>query len=95
MGVFRIARAEFIKIFKKPSVYLMGVILAAVLVLSLLFFEPIGKQNYTVNLDGTTVGKIYDKFTAESTSELKKSDRVDRSVGYVSIKRKKQFPWTS
>ena len=38
MGVFRIAKAEFIKIFKKPSVYIMGVILASVLVLSLLFF---------------------------------------------------------
>ena len=88
MGVFRIARAEFIKIFKKPSVYLMGVILAAVLVLSLLFFEPIGKQNYTVNLDGTTVGKIYDKFTAESTSELKKSsfDKViDDSLNKVNF----------
>ncbi len=63
MGVFRIARAEFIKIFKKPSVYLMGVVLAAVLVLSLLFFTPVNKQNYTVKIEGTTVGQVYDKFT--------------------------------
>ncbi|MBR2467792.1 MAG: ABC transporter permease subunit [Clostridia bacterium] len=73
MGVLRIARAEFIKIFKKPSVYLMGVLLAAVLVLSNLFFEPIGKQNFTANIDGSTVGKIYDKFTASNTSDLKQS----------------------
>ena len=63
MGVFRIARAEFIKIFKKPSVYLMGVILAAVLVLSLLFFAPTNKQNYTVKIEGSSVGQVYDKFT--------------------------------
>ena len=76
MGVFRIARAEFIKIFKKPSVYLMGVILAAVLVLSLLFFEPIGKQNYSVKLDGSTVGQVYDMFTNDnniSSGDIKKS----------------------
>ncbi len=88
MGVFRIARAEFIKIFKKPSVYLMGVILAAVLVSSLLFFEPIGKQNYSVSLDGSTVGKIYDKFVAESTSELKKSsfdEVIDNSLNKVNF----------
>ena len=62
MGIFRIARAEFIKIFKKPSVYLMGVILASVLVLSLLFFQPIGKQSYNVSINGTNVGQIYNKF---------------------------------
>lgn len=79
MGVFRIARAEFIKIFKKPSVYLMGVILASVLILSLLFFEPIGKLNYTVNIDGTNVGKIYDKFVSESSSDLKQSS-FDKTI---------------
>ena len=76
MGVFRIARAEFIKIFKKPSVYLMGVILAAVLVLSLLFFEPGNKQSYNVNLDGVTVGQVYDKFTNDenvSSGDIKQS----------------------
>ena len=76
MGVFRIARAEFIKIFKKPSVYLMGVILAAVLVLSLLFFEPANKQSYAVNLDGVTVGQVYDKFTNDenvSSGDIKQS----------------------
>lgn len=83
MGVFRIARAEFIKIFKKPSVYLMGVVLAAVLVLSLLFFEPIGKQNYTANIDGTTVGKIYEKFTSSTSTDLKQSsfdEKIDLSL---------------
>lgn len=74
MGVFRIARAEFIKIFKKPSVYIMGVILASVLVLSLLFFEPVGKQEYTIKLTGSTVGQVYDKFVNDNTSTYKKSD---------------------
>lgn len=74
MGVFRIAKAEFIKIFKKPSVYIMGVILASVLVLSLLFFEPIGKQDYTIKLTGSTVGQVYDKFVNDETSSYKKSD---------------------
>ena len=74
MGVFRIAKAEFIKIFKKPSVYIMGVILASVLVLSLLFFEPVGKQDFTVKLTGSTVGQVYDKFMNDSTSNYKKSE---------------------
>lgn len=72
MGVFRIARAEFIKIFKKPSVYLMGVILAAVLVLSLLFFNPIGRQNYSVTVDGVTVEKVYNKFMNDTAGEITK-----------------------
>lgn len=74
MGVFKIARAEFIKIFKKPSVYIMGVILATVLVLSLLFFEPIGKQDYSVKLTGSSVGVVYNKFVNDETSPFKKSD---------------------
>lgn len=77
MGVFRIARAEFIKIFKKPSVYMMGVILAAVLVLSLLFFQPVGKQNIIVKLNGSTVGQLYDMFTNDSnpaSGDIKKSN---------------------
>ena len=78
MGVFRIARAEFIKIFKKPSVYLMGVVLAAVLVLSLLFFTPVNKQNQTVKIEGTTVGQVYEKFTND-----------DNIAGGTDIKRTK------
>ena len=78
MGVFRIARAEFIKIFKKPSIYLMGVILAAVLVLSLLFFDPIGKQNYTVTIDGSSVEKIYDKFM-DNAGDITK-ETYDKSI---------------
>lgn len=78
MGVFRIARAEFIKIFKKPSIYLMGVILAAVLVLSLLFFDPIGKQNYTVTIDGSSVEKIYDKFM-DTAGDITK-ETYDKSI---------------
>ena len=74
MGVFRIARAEFIKIFKKPSVYIMGVLLASVLALSLLFFDPIGKESYSVNIPGTTVGQVYEKFTSDNVSSVKKSD---------------------
>ena len=66
MGVFRIARAEFIKIFKKPSVYIMGVILASILVLSLLFFDPIGKQDYNVNITGSSVGVVYTAFMDEN-----------------------------
>ena len=73
MGVFRIARAGFIKIFKKPSVYLMGVILAAVLVLSLLFFNPIGRQNYSVTVDGVTVEKVYNKFMNDTAGEITKT----------------------
>ena len=29
----------------------------------MLFFTPVNKQNYTVKIEGTTVGQVYDKFT--------------------------------
>ncbi len=62
MGIFRIAKAEFIKIFKKPSVYIMASILAFAIVLGLVFFSPDKRSQYSINISGDTVNEMYENF---------------------------------
>ena len=72
MGTMRIARAEFIKIFKKPSLYFMGLILAIVILVSSFFFEPAKRTNSSVTLKGSTVADVIASFEEESGAETKK-----------------------
>ena len=72
MGTMRIARAEFIKIFKKPSLYFMGLILAIVILVSSFFFQPEKRTNSSVTLRGNTVADIIAAFEEETGAETKK-----------------------
>ena len=68
LSVFRITRAEFTKVFKKPTVYIMAFILALVLVISLVTYSPTVRSTKTVSIDGDSAGKIYSVFMGDSES---------------------------
>ena len=62
MGIFRIAKAEFIKIFKKPSIYIMALVLLITILFSTTFFKPNKVSNYMVRDLGNTVSEIYTSY---------------------------------
>ena len=70
-SIFRIARAELIKIFKRPTVYIMAFILAGVIGGCLFLFEPVQKEKTTVDMGtittSTTVRTYFDKFDKDAT----------------------------
>lgn len=72
MGVFRITRAEFAKVFKKPTVYIMAFLLAIVLVISLLSYSPNLREVKSASIDGDNATAVYNIFNGESlTSDTK------------------------
>ncbi len=72
MGVFRITRAEFAKVFKKPTVYIMAFLLAIVLVISLLSYSPNLREVKSASIDGDNATAVYNVFNGESlTSDTK------------------------
>lgn len=95
MGTARIARAEFIKIFKKPSVYIMGIILAIVILLSSFFFVPTKRTDTKVTLSGSTVSEVLLNFETDSGSENQiqydlKNTQADNMVNFYSYLNTKQ-----
>ncbi len=70
-GAFRITRAEFLKIFKKPSVYIMGTVLALVILIASLFFEPtkVSSGYVTFSSSVKTVSEVKDIFNSEEGAE--------------------------
>jgi len=73
LSVLRITRAEFAKVFKKPTVYIMAFILAIVLVISLLTYSPVERTSRSVSVDGDNGGTVYSLFMSSSeTGDTKK-----------------------
>ena len=72
MNIFRITRAEFSKVFKKPTVFIMAFILAFALVISLFSYKPVTRTSNTVSIDGDNASIIYSTFMGSSqTSDTK------------------------
>jgi len=69
MRTMRIARAEFIKIFKKPSIYVMGIILAIIILLASFFFSPTKRTDTQVTISGENVAEIVLNFETNEGSE--------------------------
>jgi hypothetical protein len=70
-SIFRIARAELIKIFKRPTVYIMAFLLALIIGGSLFMFTPTKREDTTVDFgsvtESTTVKTYFDKFETDPT----------------------------
>ncbi len=71
IGILRITTAEFIKIFKKPSVYIMGLLLAVVIAVSLFVYSPTNRYTYSVNLQGATVNDLYTDWSGNAKADAK------------------------
>jgi len=65
-GVFKITRAEFIKIFKKPIVYIMAFVLALVSVLSIILIKPQVRSQNPVSLNADNAAGCYNIFYGAS-----------------------------
>ncbi len=77
-GVFRITRAEFNKIFKKPAVYIMAVVLVLACLISLFTFNPTNRNDERVTLSKENASTNYSLFMGTSGSENKTS--YDKNV---------------
>jgi len=69
--LFRITFAEFIKVLKKPSIYIMGVVLAIAIVVSAFIFKPTNVKSYDLNLETNSAVESYNIFMGSSGSENK------------------------
>ena len=87
-GVFRITKAEFIKIFKKPTVYIMAFILMLTCVLSLFLYSPTSRPDLTVKLADENAITNYNIFMSDTGSDNKNAynatiTETDKKVDYV------------
>ena len=87
-GVFRITKAEFIKIFKKPTVYIMAFILMLTCVLSLFLYSPTSRPDLTVKLADENAITNYNIFMSDTGSDNKNAyddtiTETNKKVDYV------------
>ncbi len=79
--LFRLAGAEFNKIFYRPSIFILTAILIISLVLSFMLFKPTKNIN-KISFEGNTVASIYQDFTSSSGNEKTKGG-IDASFNLV------------
>ncbi len=89
-GTFRLTRAEFKKIFKRPSVFIMAVILVIAIFVSLYTFNPTTRVDNTVDYNQTTSLEYYNVFINGATENTKtnidqKFDEVDQTINYYKL----------
>lgn len=72
-GILRITRAEFNKIFKKPAVYIMAVVLVLACLISLFTFAPTNRQDDRVKLSKENATENYNLFISNTGSDNKKT----------------------
>ena len=72
-GVFRITRAEFNKIFKKPAVYIMALVLVFACLISLFTFNPTNRNDERITLSKENASTNYTMFYETFGSENKTS----------------------
>ena len=74
MSTFRFTRAEFIKIFKKPSAYIMAVFLLACIVVSYFIYTPQTRTTYLATYEinnDTSVATIYNQYNTSSSGDVR------------------------
>ena len=79
-GVFRITRAEFNKIFKKPAVYIMALVLVFACLISLFTFNPTNRNDERITLSKENASTNYTMFYETFGSENKTSYEDRKSV---------------
>ena len=70
-GIFRITSAEFNKIFKKPTVYIMAFVLVLACLISLFTFNPAVRTDNRVTLSDESASSNYAQFYSSNGSDTK------------------------
>ena len=77
-STFRLTRAEFKKIFKRASVYIMALLLLVAVLISMYLFKPIEKVDNLVSYgENLTVENYYNNFFSSDLPQSKKA--IDKS----------------
>ena len=89
-GTLRLTSAEFKKIFKRPSVFIMAIILVVAVFVSLYTFDPNTRVDSTVDYNLTTSMEYSDKFNNGSTEGTKLHvdsiySKTDEMINYYKL----------
>lgn len=89
-GTLRLTSAEFKKIFKRPSVFIMAIILVVAVFVSLYTFDPNTRVDNTVDYNLTTSMEYNDKFNNGSTEGTKSHvdsiySKTDEMINYYKL----------
>ena len=76
-SIFRITKAEFIKAFKRPTIYVMAFILLITAVISALIFDPQKRADDRLNYSGTTGIEVFNSFNSSGAGS--KSSKIGRA----------------
>ena len=89
-STFRLTRAEFKKIFKRASVYIMALLLVVAVLVSVYLFKPLTTEDKTINYGADlTVENYYDTFFNKDLANSKKGidtifDNAENMYNYYS-----------
>lgn len=85
MGILKVAKAEFIKLFKKPSIYIMALVLLVTILISTAFFKPTKVANYKVIDLGNSVSEIYQTYHDGDGKDSKSShqNNINTALGEI------------
>lgn len=96
-GIFRITRAEFNKIFKKPAVYIMAVVLVLACLISLFTFTPVERTNDKVKISKESAIANYNAFTNGSDKNSKSAydKTIENAKNEVNLVKEKTELYTT
>ena len=86
--LFRLANAEFNKIFYRPSMFILTALLIIALVLSNLAYKPVAKTT-ELSYDAIKVGEVYNMFIG--TDEKVNKNTIDSSLERAKTNITEQF----
>lgn len=69
--MFRLTKAEFVKVLKMPSIYIMGIILVITIIVSAFVFNPNSNRDVSLSLGTNSSIDSYNLFYSNSGSENK------------------------
>ena len=82
-STFRLTRAEFKKIFKRPSVFIMALILVATIFASLYLFNPISIPNSSIDYNQINSQGYYSSFYSDIENSKKDLDNKINSANGI------------
>jgi len=94
--MFKVISAEFKKILSKPSIYILAIILAVILVLGVLIYNPTPQQSNIITLKGDTYTAKYDEFYKTSvgnkqTTTNKLNNSINSVNTYIVIENNQEY----
>ena len=99
-SIFRITKAEFVKTFKRPTIYIMAFVLLITAVIAAIIFEPTARTEDRINYQSvTSANDVYVVYTSSGTNSKatfdNKVDIANNKVQYYSLMYNRQIGITN